>query len=186
MKRRYAILISGVVVLLAAVIGLLVYVAQEEEVDDRQGTRTISPRSVKSRVHLYFSDEVNGYLVAEERNLSMPEDPVQRSKRLVQALIDGPGTELRPTIPPKTTLRALYVSEKGVAYVDFNQAVQTEHRGGTLAELLTIYSVVNTLCLNIPEIHAVKILIEGHEKKTLSGHIDTQEPFKANLLMLKE
>jgi hypothetical protein len=45
--------------------------------------------------------------------------------------------------------------------------------------------MVNTLALNIPEIEAVKILIEGREAKTLAGHIDIRRPFRANMLMIK-
>jgi spore germination protein GerM len=116
----------------------------------------------------------------------MPPDVVGQCKKLVQALISGPETGLKPTIPPQTRLLALYVTEKGIAYVDFDQAVRKNHAGGTLSELLTIYSVVNTLCLNVSDIYAVKILVDGREGKTLSGHIDIQKPFKANLLMLKE
>ena len=186
MKRRHYIWTSGLVV---AVIlgGLSIYDNQEDRVRRTQEPRhTVSSKSIKRRVHLYFSDEANGYLVAEERALSMPEDAIRGSKKMVQALIDGHETDLRPTIPVKTNLLALYVTSKGVAYVDFNAAIRQEHSGGTLAELATIFSVVNTLCLNIADIHAVKILIEGREEKTLSGHIDIQKPFKPNLLMLKE
>jgi len=189
MKRWHYILIGGFITL--SVLGILVYGNRKGDVVDPSGRKESTahrsmPGGTKARVHLYFCDETDGYLAAEERNLSMPRDVVAQSKKLVQALITGPETALRPTVPPQTRLLALYVTEKGVAYVDFDQAVRKEHGGGTLSELLTIYSVVNTLCLNISEIYAVKILVDGREEKTLSGHIDIQRPFKANLLMLKE
>ena len=63
--------------------------------------------------------------------------------------------------------------------------VSEKHPGGTLTELLSIYSVVNTLSLNISEIEAVKFLIEGREAKTLAGHIDLRYPFEPDLLMIK-
>jgi hypothetical protein len=39
--------------------------------------------------------------------------------------------------------------------------------------------------LNIPEIHAVKFLINGKESMTLNGHIDLRSPFKANMLLIR-
>ncbi|MBW2566494.1 MAG: GerMN domain-containing protein [Deltaproteobacteria bacterium] len=54
-----------------------------------------------------------------------------------------------------------------------------------MSELFTIFSVVNTLALNIPEVDAVKILIEGREVKTLAGHMDIRSSFRPDLLMIK-
>jgi hypothetical protein len=50
---------------------------------------------------------------------------------------------------------------------------------------MTIFSIVNSLILNIPEVDAVKILIEGRESMTLAGHIDLRSSFKANLLLIR-
>jgi len=41
------------------------------------------------------------------------------------------------------------------------------------------------LILNIPEIDAVKILIDGRDAMTLAGHIDLRFPFKANMLLVR-
>jgi hypothetical protein len=50
---------------------------------------------------------------------------------------------------------------------------------------LTIYSLVNTLVLNLPEIDRIKILINGREATTLGGHVDLQFPFNANMLLIR-
>ena len=90
-----------------------------------------------------------------------------------------------PTIPADTTLLALYVTQDRTAYVDLAQTITDQHPGGVKSELLTIYSIVNSLILNIPQIDAVKILIQGREAMTLAGHIDIRFPFKANLLLIR-
>jgi hypothetical protein len=59
------------------------------------------------------------------------------------------------------------------------------HPGGIKLELITIYSIVNSLILNIPAIDAVKILIGGREALTLAGHVDLRFPFKANMLLIR-
>jgi hypothetical protein len=48
-----------------------------------------------------------------------------------------------------------------------------------------VYSIVNSLILNVTDIEAVKILIEGQESITLAGHIDLQQPLKANMLLIR-
>ena len=77
------------------------------------------------------------------------------------------------------------VTEEGICYVDLSAQFKENHPGGVQSELLTLYSLVNSLILNIPEIQAVKILIDGYETMTLAGHIDLQEPVKANMLLIR-
>jgi len=147
--------------------------------------RRMIPNAAKSTVHLYFADMDHSHLRAESRPLALPDGVVDRAKAMVHALIEGPSDSLTRTLPRETELLALYLDEQGVAYVSFNKAVSDKHPGGSLTELLSIYSVVNTLSLNISEVEAVKFLIEGREAKTLAGHIDLRYPFRPDLLMIK-
>ena len=139
----------------------------------------------KSVVHLYFADQKNVYLMAEDRVLLSPIDPAAIGKIIIKALIKGPQGELMRTIPKDTRLKALYVTPKGIAHVDLSDAIRADYPGGVQSELMTIFSIVNSLILNIPEIDAVNILIEGREAMTLAGHIDLRFSFKANLLLIR-
>jgi len=143
------------------------------------------PKTAKVRTHLYFLDSDHRFLKAEERTLVQQDGVVERARSMVYALIDGPRGGLLPTVPAETRLLALYVTEDGIAYIDFDRAISEQHPGGSLSELFTIFSIVNTLVLNIPEIEAVKILIEGREAKTLAGHVDIRFPFRPDMLMIK-
>ena len=136
-------------------------------------------------VHLYFSDKDNSFLKAETRDLFHPDNPAEFGKNIVEALIEGPRTGLMRTIPANTTLKAFYITKDGKAYVDISDTIRDAHPGGVKSELFTIYSVVNSLVLNIPEINAVKFLINGKESMTLNGHIDLRFPFKANMLLIR-
>ncbi|MCK4486734.1 MAG: GerMN domain-containing protein [Desulfobacterales bacterium] len=147
--------------------------------------RKFLPKLAKVRTHLYFLGPDHRFLSAEERNLVQQDGVVERARSIVHALIEGPESDLLPTVPAKTRLLALYVAEDGIAYVDFDKAISDKHPGGSLCEMFTIFSIVNTLALNIPEIEAVKILIEGREAKTLAGHIDIRFPFSPDMLMIK-
>ena len=152
---------------------------------DEPEPRKFLSKPAKMRTHLYFLGANHRFLKAEERALVQQEGVVERARSILHALIEGPGGDLLPTVPAETRLLALYVTEDGVAYVDFNRAISDKHPGGSLCEMFTIFSIVNTLALNIPEIEAVKVLIEGSEAKTLAGHIDIRFPFLPNMLMIK-
>jgi spore germination protein GerM len=136
-------------------------------------------------VHLYFSDNDNLWLKAENRQLSGQNDPVALGTQIIQALLKGPQKTLVPTIPERTALNAFYVTQNSVAFVDLSEAVKENHSGGAKSELLTIYSIVNSLILNMNEIEAVKILIDGREVSTLAGHVDLRFPLKANMLLIR-
>ena len=139
----------------------------------------------KMPVHLYFSDQAGQFLMAESRVLKTARDPEFLARSIINALIKGPQKELARTLPAATTIRAVFVTQDGVCFVDLTPAVTENHPGGIHSELLTIYSIVNSLVLNVPTIKAVKILINGNESTTLAGHIDLQMPIKANMLLIR-
>lgn len=186
--RRYVVIIAGVLVVATA--GVLVYRHSalwwpEKGEKAKPGPRRFLPERAKAMRHLYFSDADNRFLTAEDRTLGLSDTVAQRAKDIMEALMAGPRDSLNPTIPAGTKVLALYVTQGGTAYIDFNRAITENHPGGTFSELLTIFSIVNTLALNIPEIEAVKILVEGREAKTLAGHIDIRRPFRPNMVIIK-
>ena len=139
----------------------------------------------KTIIHLYFSNKENSFLIAEKRLIVQRDDPAQMGKLIVEFLIKGPKEGLMRTISSNTALRALFVTKDKTAYVDLTQAAREKHPGGCKSEMITIYSIVNSLVLNIPEIDTVKILIDGRESMTLAGHIDLRFPLKADMLLVR-
>lgn len=152
------------------------------DLNSQPGTLNLSERSV---VHLYFANRDNSFLAAEERIMASSDDPVKFGKNIIDALIKGPQQGLMRTIPPETALRAFFVTADGTAYVDLTNAAAKGHPGGCKSEIMTIYSIVNSLILNVSDIHVVKILIDGQETATLAGHIDMRFPFKADMLLIR-
>lgn len=135
--------------------------------------------------HLYFAAADHSFLMAEEKVLDRHNDLAEFGKTIVNALIEGPKQDLMRTLPKETGVRAVYVADNGIAYIDFTESIRTHHPGGCRLEQLSIYSVVNSLILNIDGIHAVKILIEGRESSTLAGHLDLRFPFSADMLIIR-
>lgn len=135
-------------------------------------------------VYLYFADNTNQYLLAEERLGLGSDEPVVFCRQIIDALIQGPLSGLVRTIPAETELQAIFIDDK-TAYVDLTREVASTHPGGIQSELLTIYSIVNTLVLNVDGVDQVKILIAGQEAETLSGHIDIRFPLSADMLLIR-
>lgn len=129
---------------------------------------------VAGYVTVYFSDEDALGLVAERRPLSRGQDPVAQT---LAELIKGPQRPgLYPTIPQG--VRVLSTRQAGkTLYVDFSRELQTNHWGGSAGEILTVYSIVNSLTA-IPGIEEVVILIEGELQETLAGHLALDEPLR--------
>ena len=116
-----------------------------------------------------------------QREILFAEPIVEQARRIVEAqLAEAPPPYVSP-IPPGTTLRALFIGERGDAFVDLSADVTIKHTGGALDELFTIYAIVNALTVNLPAITRVQILIDGKEADTLAGHVDLRHPLQKNL-----
>jgi len=159
--------------------------AAEPDREDMPLSGGMSAPTQNSPVHLYFASRNSYFLMAEQRAVLHSDDPVGLADTIVNALINGPQKGLLQTIPADTRLKALYITPDGTCYVDLSEAVRNNHPGGSKSELLTIYSMVNSLVLNVPEIERVQILIEGNQAPTLAGHIDLQLPVKADMLLIR-
>ncbi len=133
----------------------------------------------KQKAKLYFSDPNERFLIQEDRYITKSDSPEGTVKALVKALIDGPNGDLIETFPKETVLRNVKIKE-GVAYIDFGRNLIELHPGGSASEMMTIYSLTNTVITNIPSVKKVKILIDGKSVETIKGHIDTSKPFPLN------
>jgi spore germination protein GerM len=159
--------------------------AAETDRAEESPTGVVGVMNQNSVVHLYFARRNSFFLSAEQRSVLHQNNPPGLAHAIVSALIKGPQKGLMNTIPAGTRLNALYIAPDGTCYVDLSAAVGKNHPGGSKSELLTVYSMVNSLVLNVPEVETVQILIDGNEAPTLAGHIDMQLPFKANMLLVR-
>ena len=66
----------------------------------------------------------------------------------------------------------------GVCFVNFSKEFVDKHVAGSSAELLTIYSIVNTL-VDLDNVNKVQFLIEGQKVETF-GEMIFDEPFTKN------
>jgi spore germination protein GerM len=134
---------------------------------------------------LYYVSEDGMELVGVKREISFGETVIEQARHLVAAQLAVAPPPLISAIPTGTTLRGLYLTERGDAFVDLSANARTGHTGGALDELFTVYTIVNSLTTNLPAVTRVQILIEGKEVDTLAGHVDLRHPLQKNLKWVK-
>jgi spore germination protein GerM len=186
------LIVAACVVAAIAIIGavLLTFsaVSHEDPITRAQASRTSNESAdvsleIEQRIQvvLYFQSPGNIYrLVPVEREIYNMISLSQQASQVLQQLIEGPqpGEPGFSTVPRSTKLLRFYVSQSGIGYAVFNERLSTEHPGGTTSELMTVYSIVNTICVNFPSIQAVQIVIDKHVDTTLAGHIDISRPLR--------
>ncbi|WP_352401101.1 GerMN domain-containing protein [Anaerotignum sp.] len=127
---------------------------------------------------LYFANADASDLIVEDRvvevNANQP-----RERTILEQLIAGPKEVGNyATIPTETKIMDVTTTSDGVCYVNLSQEFVSKHNGGSTGELLTIYSIVNSLC-ELENVKKVQFLIEGEKMQSFKGHIDFSTPFVA-------
>lgn len=193
MRRRSkspgSLILIGVAMALAVAVGVGWFLAKRS-LEGRAlpaSVPALQPEAGGRRVisHLYFGDLQGRFLTSEQRSVHRPDSAAAYARQLINTLIEGPNQGGSRTLPETAQVRTLFVSGDGIAYVDFADNAFEQHPGGVGSELITLYSIVNTLVLNIEEIRCVKLLIGGHEAVTLAGHVDLAPVYKAAILWVR-
>ena len=137
-----------------------------------------SDYATKHKVTLYFSDNKGERLHAEMRDIFLTDAGIARAT--IEELIKGPSSSsnLMPSIPTDTRLLNIYI-ENGVSYVDFSREFVDNRIGGSSNDIMTLYSIVNTLT-EFNTIEKVQILVEGEIGVTFGNYI-LDEPFEKQI-----
>lgn len=131
--------------------------------------------------HLFFVAADGLHLASVEQDVAYGEGTAEQARHIIEAELEpAPAPYISP-IPPGTMLRALFVSERGEAFVDFTPQLRAAHPGGSLNERLTVYAIVDALTANLPAITAVQILVDGREVDSLAGHVDLRQPLRRDM-----
>jgi spore germination protein GerM len=135
---------------------------------------------------LFYISEDSQHLLGVDREVPYGEGTAEQARRIVLEQLRPPPAPLMSPFPAGTTLRALFLTDQGEAFVDLSGEVAAAHPGGSLYELFTVYSLVNALTVNLPAISAVQVLVDGREVETLTGHVDLRHPLRKSLRWVAE
>ena len=161
-------------VLFAVVVGALVFRKYET------ATRKVEPPPQAAPagtvvVTLFFASAEGDRLVREGRELDIEESVEESVESVVDELIRGPLGSLAPTLP--SNAKVLGVRLKGdLAEIDFGPELLEGIPEGSSAEMVAVYSIVDTVATNFPQIKRVQFLIGGAVPQTLKGHLDLRTP----------
>lgn len=125
-------------------------------------------------------------LIPVSREVPFGQTPTEQARRIVEAQVAAAPEGQVSTIPAGTTVRAVFVTPDGRAYVDLGGPIVSGHAGGTLNETLTVYAIVNALTLNLPDVSAVQILVDGKEVDSLTGHLDLRSPLVRSMRWVQQ
>lgn len=137
-------------------------------------------------VTLFFERNDDDALGGETRPILLSDSIVDQAKQIVSELVAGPHDKgLLPTIPQETRVLGLYLDRSGTAYVDLSDEFVNEHPGGSSDELATVFSIVDSLTYNLPEVRRVRFLVGGEERDTLASHLDLRRAYLKDMSMVK-
>lgn len=190
---RLRVALIGAAVLLLVMIGWAINrgLTRLDGVAPGAGAVVVEPAAPPTAVRhitatLFYGSADGESLVPVQQEIVLEEGIVPQGREILSAQLQPPPAPQVSVIPQGTTLRAFYVTDRGDAFVDLSADVSSKHPGGSSAELLTVYAVVNAVTANLPTIRRVQILIEGQEADTLAGHIDLRSPLERDITIVSK
>jgi hypothetical protein len=197
MTRRSLLITAGTCAVLSVVVLMVLLAMQRRPVRPTMPTAAAAapppaaatapaPQGRKIKAQLFYVSDDGMRLVSVERDVPYAEAAVDQAREILNAQVAPVAAPLVSAVPAGTVVRALFLTEGGQAYVDLSRDVATAHPGGSLNEMLTIYTIVHALTFNMPAVTAVQLLVDGKEVDTLAGHVDLRRPLSKNLQLAIE
>jgi len=174
-----------VVIVVGALIGYGVgwYFQQSPEIGEEVRV-VIADQLPPREIQLYFTEPQGFFLITETREITGCDEDRDCIHSLLTGLINGSQQGNLPVLPKETKILAVEV-ENDLVRVNFSKHLVDFHPGGSLTELLSIYSLVNSLHENFPYVRQLQILIEGEVQQTLKGHARIDQPIYADFSFSK-
>lgn len=183
MSRRHALLILALLLIAPAALLIWRAVSPPAEPHAPSTTSPIETRAGNAGmpVDLYFVGRT-GRLQAERRVLGSGLDATQQVRTLMEELLRGSSSEsLQSPLPATVQLDTVHITPAGVVYLDFQSAEYTRPPiEGSKGELLAVYSLVNSIVLNVPGTRSVVLLWNGQQRPSFAGHVNTTRPLLPN------
>ncbi|MFO7812069.1 MAG: GerMN domain-containing protein [Pelovirga sp.] len=178
MKRVFfilaAVLITGIA--LGYILGWFFQASRDEEAP---APEFIGETLAEREVSLYFAEPEGRYLARETAIISDCEDDRDCVRALLEQLIIGPRGDNMRVLPTATRIEGVEL-ENDLVRINFSRHLVDHHPGGSMTELLSIYSLINSLSESFPYLRQMQILVEGEVRQTLKGHVRIDHPVYAD------
>ncbi|MCC7142001.1 MAG: GerMN domain-containing protein [Candidatus Eisenbacteria bacterium] len=127
---------------------------------------------------LYFGDSKRIGFVSEARSSATGSNLEARARAVIRELAQGPLESGLPVLPAEARLEHAFLDRWGIAYLDFDRGILSERKLDG-QEWLMVGSIVRSICVNFPEVRAVRFMVAGEMVTSLSGYVDLEEPLTA-------
>jgi Sporulation and spore germination len=136
-----------------------------------------SENGPQQNVTLFIPSSDQGVLIQEPHRLTLAEGDADRIRQIFLALIETSGQAQEGALPAGAELRSVFLAPDGTAYLDLAGRSLPLLTPGIGSETQAIYSIVDSIAVNVPTVKRVKFLIQGQEVDTLDGHVDLTQAF---------
>jgi hypothetical protein len=141
-------------------------------------------------ITLYLASDADASIAPATESLALPQEPALRARALLEHLLaayalpnsahpiqSGPAVDdvfllANPEPSPHRQPGQL-------AVINLRGSFINNHPSGIQVEALTVESIIGTLHAALPEITAIRFLVDGHPHDTLAGHADLLRTYPA-------
>jgi hypothetical protein len=173
--------------LLACVFAMGFYVLhlkrQSEEAATKVQLQSLTPHATgpQEKIPVFIAYDDDGVIHEESDSVPEVSEPSERAREVLRAVLTRYLEKPSPhPLGAGSEVKDVYIVNRNLAVVDINSDFANQHRSGVLVESLTIASMIETLAVNVPQITKVKIMVDGKERDTLSGHADLMGTYKVS------
>jgi hypothetical protein len=145
-------------------------------------------------ITLYLANDADASIVPTTESLALPQAPALRARALLEHLLaayalsnsahplqSGPAVdEVFLLDDPHPESESGFHAQPGqLAVINLRGSFINNHPSGIQVEALTVESIIGTLHAALPEITAVRFLVDGQPHDTLAGHADLLRTYPA-------
>jgi hypothetical protein len=160
--------------IIALVFGGLIWKKMQASREVHPVPQVAVPETTRKVVLFFVTEGVA--LVREARELEACGEVQECLENLLDELFSGPVGDFEEALPESSSVKSVLI-EGDLAVIDLNQAFATDLPSGSSAEMLAVYSIVDTVCVNLPQIARVKLTVEGNPNTRLR-HLDLSDPLQ--------
>jgi spore germination protein GerM len=180
-RRKISISLLIPFAIIALVFGALIWKKMQDSRERHPEPQVNQPAAMRKGVLFFVADGTR--LAREARELPSCTDTKTCVEDLLDELFSGPLGDLDEALPEGAALTGVRL-EGDLAVVDVTKPFATDLPAGSSAEMLAVYSIINTVCFNYPQIARVSITVEGAAANL--NHLDLSDPLPPDYSLERE
>jgi hypothetical protein len=145
-------------------------------------------------ITLYLASDADASIAPAAESLALPQEPALRARALLEHLLaayalpnsahplqSGPAVDdvFLLADPQLESGPAIGQHPGQLAVINLRGSFVNNHPSGIQVEALTVESIIGTLHAALPQITAIRFLVDGQPHDTLAGHADLLHTYSA-------